>query len=544
MKFGSAIGTLFKTFGRIAFYRMIRSVIKSITDAFKTGVTDIYEYSKAVGTSLAPALDATAGASLTFKNSIGAALAPLLETFLPAIQKICSWLTVFNNKLAEIFAALKGRDTFTAAVETTAKWGDEANKTTGAVKELKKTLLGFDELNVLNDPNSGSGGSGGKAKLDYSSMFEEREVGAKIAGTVESLKMTVEDVFFDWSNLTPEQIVEKVVVGAGAILGGATGFMLGGPLGAVVGTLAGVAISTIFASAIFDHDGKLSKDEVARLIKPAISGLVGGVIGFAIGGPGGALLGASIGVGVGMLLETLSPSEAGITLSDNEVANMLIPALITLVGGVIGFVVGGPGGALIGASVGIGITLLLDALDINIGKNASDKYHNLLDGLFPESEVSEVETESGKLFYNIGKNAGDSLREGLYSTNDDVKTSGKGLLSNMISGMSEKAKDMAKPIKSGYDDKIVPFVTGRYGTFKSAGGTWMTKFGDGASTNKSAISNAFWGAYELMKTPVNSIAKGIQTVANDTIGGVNTMAGRINSINVTIPGFFGARPQL
>ena len=94
--------------------------------------------------------------------------------------------------------------------------------------------------------------------------------------------------------------IASFVVVSGAIIGGA----IGGVPGAIIGLLAGATLGVLASETLFNHDGVLSKDEVVKLIIPALGAIVGGVIGFKAG-PEGALLGASIGFAATLLLEKL-----------------------------------------------------------------------------------------------------------------------------------------------------------------------------------------------------------------------------------------------
>ena len=292
---------------RIAMYRFLRSLIKAITQAVKEGVTNIYNYSKIVGTSLAPALDKAKSASLTFKNSIGAALAPVIEAFVPVLQKVCTWLTKFNNLLASLFAALAGKDTYTAAVDTFTTWGEEAKNTTGAVKELKRQLMGFDELNVLNDHNSGGGGSGSSTP-DYASMFEERAVPNALADWASQLRLVFNDVVLDWSNLNQEQTAEKIISGIFTFCG----LIFGG----IGGALLGFTLSLLVNKALFDGDGNISKQEWMKLTKGIFGAIGGAFAGFFIGGVPGLLVGASLGFAFNVLTDKITLDDDGTTLGD------------------------------------------------------------------------------------------------------------------------------------------------------------------------------------------------------------------------------------
>ena len=113
----------------------------------------------------------------------------------------------------------------------------------------------------------------------------------------------------------------------------------------------------------FDHDGVLSRDEIVRLIKPALWGITGGIIGFSSGGGlRGALLGASIGISLETVLETVK-----FVAGDNPNVSSLLEDLSTVMaafgGSRIGFKVGGGlAGSAIGAAVGVSINNLIELI--------------------------------------------------------------------------------------------------------------------------------------------------------------------------------------
>ena len=166
---------LFKLFKKRAMYRAMNTVISSITKGFSEGTKHVYEYSKAVGTALAPSLDKIATSSLYLKNSLGAMAAPLINMLAPAIDKLVDKFVDLLNVVNQAFAALSGATTWTKAIKYPTEYAKETKKAAAANDKLKKSILGFDEINPLHD-NSKSESGKGKDQEDYSLMFEEKQV--------------------------------------------------------------------------------------------------------------------------------------------------------------------------------------------------------------------------------------------------------------------------------------------------------------------------------------------------------------------------------
>ena len=188
----SKVGQLGAAFKRIIFYRVIRTIIKEIGEAFRTGVNNVYQWSKAVGGSFAKSMDDAASAMLYFKNSIGAAISPLIQALIPVLQAIIDKVVQLINVINQLFAALSGKTVWTRAKKQATEYADSANKAGAAAKKAMDYTLGFDELNVFNDKQN-SGGGGGAAELDYGDMFDEAPIDEKIANFSNKVREAFEE---------------------------------------------------------------------------------------------------------------------------------------------------------------------------------------------------------------------------------------------------------------------------------------------------------------------------------------------------------------
>ena len=155
------LGKVLSAFKRILFYRIIRSVIKEIEQAFSEGLKNAYAFSQMVNGAIAQAMDSFSGMGLQMKNQLGAALGELLATVRPILEAIISLVTRAANALAQLFAFLGGRAVYHKATESTKEWAAAAGGAAQAAKEWKNQLLGFDEINRLEAPADTGGGGGG-----------------------------------------------------------------------------------------------------------------------------------------------------------------------------------------------------------------------------------------------------------------------------------------------------------------------------------------------------------------------------------------------
>lgn len=302
-KASKKVGLLTRTLNamkRIAFYRLIRTAIKEIGEAFREGQENAYWYSKTVGEQtkyISEAYDNLSSASFKMKNQLGASWATLKAAVIPVLLEIIRLATLAANAITQFFAVLGGKSTYMKAIDYTKDWAEQTESGAAAAKEWKKQLLGFDVINRLEEPSSGGGGASSPL-ADYENMFEESAVSENIAKISNILKP-----FFDFIL----DNIGKIAIGfAGWTI--ASGLL--SKLGALGKTLSeitkGAIVLTLGAMVSYDAGYNLAKDFnnvgawVEGLVGVLAAGIGGAIIGHAIAGPGGAALGFVIGVGVGV----------------------------------------------------------------------------------------------------------------------------------------------------------------------------------------------------------------------------------------------------
>ena len=194
------LGSFFGSIKRIATYRLIRMALKLISQGFKEGVTNLYEWSKAFDKTheFAKSMDKIATAALYVKNSLGAMVAPIINALAPALDWLADKFVGLLNIVNEFFAALTGADTYTVAKKVATEFKEAADNTGKASKALKSYTIGIDELNIIEESKgTGSGGSGGSNVAQ--DWFNKKNVSTGMKDFVESLK----DYFKsgDWKGL-------------------------------------------------------------------------------------------------------------------------------------------------------------------------------------------------------------------------------------------------------------------------------------------------------------------------------------------------------
>ena len=243
-----SITTIFKSLGRIAFYRAIRSAIKAITQAFSEGLKNAYAFSAGLSNvidgRIATALDGLTGKATTMKNQLGAAFGSLLTAIAPIISALISLITALATAITQLFAAFTG-GTFLRAKDVSGQFADNMKAGGGAAKEWKNQLMGFDEINRLEDQSGGGGGGGGSA-LNVNDMFEVVAVEQAIQNFVDSLKSAIKNgEWEDVGKLLGSKINEIIDSVNWSGLGTALGYRINGVIQSVYYTLKTIDFSKI-----------------------------------------------------------------------------------------------------------------------------------------------------------------------------------------------------------------------------------------------------------------------------------------------------------
>lgn len=348
---GSQFLNMARAFSRVAAYRAIRATIKNISVAAREGVQNLVRYSAAMNSMDASSANATmsayASTLLQVKNSVGAAVMPVLTALLPLINTIASAFITAANAVNQFFQALSGKGTFTKAKKNSVDYAKSLGKATGAAKELQKTLMGFDEINRLDDDKSGGGG--GVAGTDFSDMFEESEVSDKVKKIAEKTREIIQKI---------EEFLNSVL---GILLTSVGLFVIGAilafsganiPLG--LGLMAAGAY--LFATGVAEKWNELSdklKDTILKimLVVGAAVFVVGTILAFS---------GANIPLGIGLMAAGAAIIGAAAKLDWNRVKKLLqgpLGAIMAVLSG--GLLVLGAILTFSGANVPLGIGLML-----------------------------------------------------------------------------------------------------------------------------------------------------------------------------------------
>ena len=289
---------LISSLTRIAKLRVLRGIIRSITGAFKEGLQNIYQYSAALNNAdashMKSSLDNVASSFLYMKNAVASAVAPLIAQLIPTLVQVTEWFVNAASAIAQFFAVLGGQTMYTRAKKTDKAFADIGSSVGGAtkaIKEYQNTILGFDELNPLNDvnDNSGGGGGGGASAPNYADMFEEVPI--------EKNWMTDLAKFLkeNWDDILDIVLTIGAALATWKIASGVIDFFTG------MGWLKGAKVAKIAAGLLIAVEGvtlayKGGYDigyegaTLMNIVKTAIGGALAAIGGFIAFGPAGAVI--------------------------------------------------------------------------------------------------------------------------------------------------------------------------------------------------------------------------------------------------------------
>ncbi len=235
------------------------------------------------------------------KRALGNIVSVLVVNFIPVLQVVVNWLTVAAQRVADLLGFqlpkidYSGLDMSSSFADDLAEGLDESND---EAKKLKKTLMGFDELNVLNAPKDTTstllgGGLPADLGLDLSKYGYDFTEGLKSIDTTQ-IESTLKKI---------EIIASGFLLALGVILV-LTGHL---PIGIAL-IIAGV---TGLVTAVSVNWGSLDQSVIGTLT--TITGILGGFL-LALGAML-AFSGASVPLGITLMALGAASLATALTLN-------------------------------------------------------------------------------------------------------------------------------------------------------------------------------------------------------------------------------------
>lgn len=194
------LAQLTRSVKNIAFYRIVRDVIKSITNAAKESANAMAIWSQQFDTGATGAIasfndniSSIASNLLFARNAIMAAVEPIISALTPAFNMLASAIANAFNMLSHFLSALTGRSFYNKAIKNNVNY---ANSLKSGNKAQKAFLAGFDELEVVQ--SSQGGGAGGTLGVDPSAMWERSEVEDSMKSLTEPFRAALDRMRAIW----------------------------------------------------------------------------------------------------------------------------------------------------------------------------------------------------------------------------------------------------------------------------------------------------------------------------------------------------------
>lgn len=194
------LAQLVRSVKNITFYRIVRGVIKSITNAAKESANAMAIWSEQFDTGATGAIasfndniSSIASNLLFARNAIVAAVEPIISALTPAFNMLASAIANAFNVLSHFLSALTGRSFYNKAIKNNVNY---ANSLKSGSKAQKAFLAGFDELEVVQ--SSQGGGAGATLGVDPSAMWERAEVESSMNDLVEPFRAALDRMRAIW----------------------------------------------------------------------------------------------------------------------------------------------------------------------------------------------------------------------------------------------------------------------------------------------------------------------------------------------------------
>lgn len=275
------------------------------------------------------------------KRAFGNIISVLVTQFIPYIQVMVEVIADAANALAKYFGFSEAD--FTADTDgITSSWGnaeDSVGDYSDAVKEAKKQMMGFDELNIISNPDTDSGSSGANSTSSGLNGMELKEYDflKDLEGKTEELKERMKATIGEIAG-----IAGGAMLAIGAILT-FTGANVPLGLGLMIAGLSGVALAIDWAFLENPFTTTLS----------TLTGIVGGSL-LALGGIL-AFSGVNIPLGIAFIAAGATTLLSAVAINWDS-----LPPNIKSVLGTISGVVGG-------ALLTLGALLAFTGVDIPLG---------------------------------------------------------------------------------------------------------------------------------------------------------------------------------
>ncbi len=169
-------------FGIRSLFALFNRIRSAVTD----GMKNLVQYSGSTNSTVSGLM----GSLTQLKNALATAFAPILTAVAPALNYLISLLTTAATAVGQFFSALTGQSTFVKATKVQENYADSLKKTGSAAKKAEKSLASFDTIEQIGSKSSDSGGGGGSS-ANPKDMFTTEQISSSIKEMADKIRQMV-----------------------------------------------------------------------------------------------------------------------------------------------------------------------------------------------------------------------------------------------------------------------------------------------------------------------------------------------------------------
>lgn len=544
--------------------RSLFALFNRIRSAVADGMKNLVQYSGSTNSTVSGLM----GSLTQLKNALATAFAPILTAVAPALNYLISLLTTAATAVGQFFSALTGQSTFVKATKVQENYADSLKKTGSAAKKAEKSLASFDTIEQIGSKSSDSGGGGGSS-TNPKDMFTTEQISSSIKEMADKIRQMV--AAEDWQgvgNYIGSQIGNGVNFGMSkldqflsttnwkgigtAITAGLTGFFSTFSWSTLSST-----VSHFISGAVQLITG-LFKGVDWRSIPQGIIDAIGGILkGFdyaSVFGSVGELIGTAIASGIDLL---------------KGLGDVLVNSWNSVVSYFSGYIDASGGDIVLGLYNGI--INALKSVGSWIVNNIFKPFINGFKSAFGIHSPSTVMMEMGQYLMEGLRNGISSFISSVITKFTEIKdkivekwtetrkkteetwNNIKNWLGTNWTSVKTSASEKFQNIKDTIAQRWTETKSGTQTTWESVKSvlltTWetirtnaSTKFADmkkaiidNWTTLKSQTKTIWDGIWGAIRSVINTILGGVESMVNGVITALNRMISALNNLSFDVP---------
>lgn len=191
-----------KSFTRLFTFMLLRKLITQLFEGARDGFENLAKYSNYYATEFNKNVSRIYSDLKQLGNSFATAFEPILNYVTPVLDFLINKLIEASNALAQFFAALTGKSTWTKAIKLNENYAESLE---GAAKAANNLTAGIDELNILQENSSGGVGTSPQ------DAFTTESVGAQYKNFADMIKDAWNDAdFYDVGKIFGDKLAESL----------------------------------------------------------------------------------------------------------------------------------------------------------------------------------------------------------------------------------------------------------------------------------------------------------------------------------------------